>query len=111
MSEYLPTADDGVVIKRTDEEQPLQVFIDEFLSMKQEYLNLPDHEKTVPDQETLAYWNAEMGIHTADLRNTIRNRAIILKGRIDPIRDAGLLPARFEDEYQQLVTFINTTEP
>ncbi len=106
---YEATSDETVVEKVETQEIELQQLIDQFLSLKQEYLNLPDYNKTVPDQETLDFWNQEMNLVLADQVMQIKQGAIVLKGHVDPIRDAGLLPAQFEDEYQQLVDFINNT--
>lgn len=104
---YIATADPNVVVKRDDQDIDLSAYIAQFLSLKQEYLDLPDFNKTVPDQETLDYWNSEMQLQWEGQAATIRYAASQLLDKVTPIRDAGLLPSQFEDEYLQLYNFVN----
>ena len=69
---------------------------------------LPDWEKTIPDQETLFYWNAEQEDIYRGLVLEIKNRAFVLYNRIKPIYDAGLLPDRYHIRYLQLETYVTT---
>ncbi len=103
---YLPTADDGIVTKRHDSTIELQQLIDQYVSLKNEWQNRPDR-KTVPDQEALDFWNAEFDQEDGTIRYNIKQGAFQLYLKVQPIYLAGLLPARFEDEYLQLEIFAN----
>lgn len=107
MSEYLSTADDGIVVKRDDATIELQQLIDQYISLKQELQNLPDWTKTVPDAETLQFWNTEQEMINSQHVDQIKFAAIDLYGKVKPIYDSGLLPTRFHDEYFQLENYIN----
>jgi len=107
MATYTPGQDEDEVIKTISEDQPIDLtaFTTEFIDLKNSLQVLPK-SKTVPDQETLDKWNnyivIEVGIEQANLES----RAVLLYNEATAIKDAGLLPAKYEDEYQQLKTFI-----
>ena len=105
---YLETADDSEVIKQTSIVMDIDAIADEYTALKVEFQEIPDWNKTIPDAETLAYWNAEMEQVHANLVHEIKMRAGILLERLTPIRDAGFLPDRYEDKYTQLVNFVNS---
>ena len=104
---YLPTADDGEVIKRTDATITLQQLIDTYVSLKNEWDNRPTR-KTVPDIEAMDMWNGEFDREDATIRNNIKVGAYSLYLKIKPIYEGGLLPARYTDEYLKLETFANS---
>ena len=104
----MATADETKVLKVDDQEIDLAALIAQYQALKTEYLNLPDYNKTVPDQETLDFWNTEMSIQWSNQAAEIKTQAGILLSKVDPIRDAGLLPSQFEDEYQLLYNFVNS---
>lgn len=105
---YEPTSDPNVVEKSTVEEVDMSQLVGEYQTLKTEYQAIPDWEKTVPDQETLDFWNSEQeNLHVGTIAD-LKSRAQVLKSKIDPIRNQGLFPAQYEDEYQQLVNFINS---
>jgi hypothetical protein len=105
---YIATADESIVIKQDSGEVDLSALIAQYQSLRTEYQNLPDYNKTVPDQETLDFWNTEMRIQWDNLATEIKYRAGLLLAQVQPIRDAGLFPAAWEDQYQQLVNFVNS---
>jgi len=104
---YEETSDDSVVLRIETIDVQLQALVDEYLSLKAEYMNLPDWKKTVPDMDTLYFWNSEQQLLHFDLVHEIKGRAAVLLSRITPIYDAGLLPDRYYDEYDQLINFVN----
>jgi hypothetical protein len=108
---YNTTSDESIIEKVVTEDIDLQHIVDTFLALKAELQALPDWKKTVPDLETLNYWNSEQKLLHADLVHEIVFGAQNLKNQADPIRDAGLWPSQWEDEYQQLVNFINDNTP
>lgn len=103
---YLPTGDDGVVTKQTEVSIELQQLINQYISLRDEWLNRPER-KTVPDIEAMDAWNAEFDQQDAQIRFNIKQGAFQLYLKVQPIYLAGLLPARFEDEYLQLEIFAN----
>jgi hypothetical protein len=105
---YIATADPTVVIKQDQADIDLTALIQQYQSLKQEYLSLPDYNKTIPDQETLDFWNTEMSIMWDSQAQVIKTAAAILLSKVQPIYDAGLLPVQYEDDYNLLVNFVNS---
>lgn len=99
---YEPTANEDVVIQTNDKNIDLTVLIQEYSALKAEYLGLPQ-VKTTPDQETLNLYNAQVEEETLFLMN----RIVDFYNRIKPIKDAGLLPSKYDNEYQQLENLVN----
>lgn len=106
---YSGTTDPDIVDKyeTTTEEIDLSVYITEYLSIKNEYLALPEL-KTVPDAETLRAYNEQIGDLINYETEILKIKATALYNQLQPIYDAGLLPAQYNDEYAQLVAFINS---
>jgi hypothetical protein len=98
---YEATANEDVVIQTNDREVDLSALVDEYLTLKTEYQDRPQ-VKTVPDQETLNYYNAFIVLENVDLET----RITVLFYRLKPIYEAGLLPSKYNDEYQQLENFV-----
>ena len=107
MAEFISTPDNKVVVMRTDVELNLDDLVADYQSIKQAVVSLSRPNKTVPDQETLDFWNdAQDAIYYGEF-HVLKVRAGALFVKVKAIRDAGLLPAEYEDEYQQLVNFIS----
>lgn len=104
---YIPTENDSIILKTTETTIDLDKYITRYQIIKESYLTLPE-EKTTPDQETLDKYNNEVGILREDLLYRLKVQAASLYHDLKPIHDAGLLPSRYEDEYNQLESFINT---
>lgn len=105
---YTGNSDDSVVTKQVTADIDLDDVIDEYQALKAEYQGLPDLAKTEPDQETLDFWNVAKELERLELVVGIKQRATLLLAVVDPIRDAGLMPTRYETQYQQLLNFVNS---
>jgi hypothetical protein len=99
---YEATVNEDIVKQVTDKEIDLSVLVAEYITLRTAWFNRPQ-PKTTPDQETLNFWNAEIEIENAGLMGEIT----ALYYRLKPIYEAGLLPSKYEDEYQQLESFVN----
>ena len=104
---YEPTPDEDIVKKVTETLIDLSVYIERYKGLKKEYQAIPDL-KTTPDQETLDFFNQEREIENQSLEQGIRVSAEVLYNDLTPIVDAGLLPAKYQDEYDELEQFINS---
>lgn len=98
---YEATTNEDIVRRVDSTDIDLAALVQEYLTLKDMYFNRPQ-AKTVPDQETLDHWNEYIDIENQDLENNIR----ALYYNIKPIYDAGLLPTKYHDEYNQLETFV-----
>lgn len=109
MATYTSGIDEDHVVKTTETDQDLDltVFIDKFKSLKRQLQEIPD-AKTVPDQETLAYWTAFAYQEGQDGKAFLDAQAVELYEEATAIKDAGLLPSKYDDEYQQLETYVNS---
>lgn len=109
MATYSGTTDPDIVNKEEVliTQIDLQQYIDEFLSIKGEYLAMPKLKLT-PDVETLNYYNTEIGNLNESRLAILKTKAIVLYNELQPINDAGLLPAKYITQYNQLVAFINS---
>ncbi len=104
MAEYSATGDPDVVDKTTTKTVTLTISngVDKYLELEQRWLNRIQ-AKTVPDQETLDYYN-ESFVDTEE--EIIRIEAQQLYNDMNPIYEAGLLPPQYEDEYFRLKNFL-----
>ena len=107
MATYTPGANEDEVVKTISEDQSidLTVFTTEFQDIKSGLHGLPK-AKTTPDQETLDHWDNYIQTEVVVEKSTLESRATLLYLEATAIRDAGLLPAKYEDEYQQLKTYV-----
>ena len=107
MATYTPGANEDEVIKTTETDRTLDLtkLTTEFQRLKAELQSLPE-VKTVPDQDTLAFWNERAVPESEQEKHNIDQQAIALYDEADAVRGAGLLPAKYEDEYQQLKTYV-----
>jgi len=110
MATYTSGIDEDHVIKTisSDNDIDLTAFINKFKKLKEDLQNTPKI-KTAPDEETLEYWN-EFFVHqdAQQIKAFIDSRVKALYGDLKPIKDAGLLPSKYDDEYQQLKNYINS---
>ena len=108
MADYYPTVNPDVVEKRETESTnvDLQQYIDRYLSLEQEWQDRPKL-KTVPDQETLDFWNNNIG----NLRLVEEANIMIEAGRLYdellPIYELGLIPLKYNDELLRLKNFLD----
>jgi len=108
MATYTSGIDEDHVVKTTETDQDLDltVFIDKFKSLKRQLQEIPD-EKTVPDQETFAYWTAFAYQEGQDDKALLDVQVVELYDEVTAIKNAGLLPSKYNDEYQQLENYVN----
>lgn len=106
MSDYLPGETEDDVIKVDSKDLDLTVFIEMYQQLELELKALEQHKDT-PDQETLDYWNQSVDDRNAGNQASIDERAVFLYEAITPIKDAGLLPSKYDDEYNKLQNYVN----
>ena len=107
MKEYIQTSDPDVLIEREDREVLISDLVAEYVSIRDSVVALDMNQKATPDQETLDFWNEQKAAEDYGNSATLRARAGALFLRVKAVRDAGLLPAQYEDEYQIMVNFLN----
>jgi hypothetical protein len=109
MATYTPGDNEDHVIKSdlVSEDLDLTQFIAAFKQIKAALQEIPD-EKTTPDQETLDYWTAVVYIPGQDDKKSLDDKAVELYNEVKPVKDAGLLPSKYDDEYQQLESYVNS---
>lgn len=109
MATYTPGATEDDVIKTTETDQDLDltVFINKFLGLKGALLDLPKL-KTIPDQESMDYWNSIVYEEGQTYKAIIDADAVELYLEVTAIKNAGLLPSKYDDEYHQLENYVNS---
>jgi hypothetical protein len=109
MATYTPGIDEDQVIKTTSVDQALDltVFIKKFQELKTELLALPKL-KTVPDNESMNHWNGTVYEEGQTYKAIIDERAVELYNEATAIKNAGLLPSKYDDEYEQLENYVNS---
>jgi len=105
---YTAGSDEDHIIKWTETDQDLDLsnLIAEFIRLKGELQSLPKI-KTVPDQDTLDFWNNYVLTEVVADKDRLDNEVIILYNEAKAIRDVGLLPSKYYDEYDQLENYVN----
>lgn len=98
---YEATANEDIIKEVTDVEIDLSLIISEYQRLKVQYLNQPQL-KTVPDEETLAFYNNDVEVNINFLKSNIE----ALYYRVKPIYEAGFLPDKYHDEYAQLENLV-----
>jgi hypothetical protein len=108
MAEYTPGQNADEVIKVTEGNQilDLTVFITKFVRLRNALQNLPK-AKTVPDQETLVHWMATEYQMGQDDKVVMDMEVKELYNELTAIKNAGLLPSKYDDNYQQLENYVN----
>ena len=109
MATYTPGIDEDQVIKtiETDHYLDLAIYIKKFKNIKSGLQSIPDI-KTIPDQETLDHWLATMYEDGQADKERLDAQAVKVYNQIKPIKDAGLLPSKYDNEYQQLENYVNS---
>lgn len=109
MATYTPGSNEDHVIKTdsVSEDLDLTQFIEAFKRIKAALQEIPS-EKVSPDQETLEYWTAMVYVLGQDDKKSLDNQAVELHNEVKPIKDVGLLPSKYDDEYQQLDNYVNS---
>lgn len=109
MATYTPGDTEDQVIRSEMESEKLDLteYIAEFRRIKSALQEVPDI-KTMPDQETLDHWLAFVYQPGQDEKAVLDSQAVILYNNVKPIKDAGLLPSKYDDEYQQLENYVNS---
>lgn len=99
---------DGQLTELTSDATPvdLAMVIAEYQQLKSIYQTMPAFKDT-PDQETLQFYNTDILLQREAVIGSLKAPATALYIKVKAIRDAGLLPAEYEDEYLQLETFVN----
>lgn len=105
MAKYAQGQNEDKVIKTTEVDKTLDLtdFIRKFVKLKKALQELPV-KKTEPDQETLDYW---VSLEHDIPKEALDNEVLALYNKLKPIKDAGLIPPKYDDEYQQLENYIN----
>jgi hypothetical protein len=109
MATYTPGDNEDHVIKTTETDQDLDltVFIEKFQSLKQQLQDIPV-VKTVPDQEILDHWNSYVVEEGERNKVMLDSQAVELYNEATAIKNAGLLPSKYDAEYQQLEDYVNS---
>ena len=110
MATYKPGIDENHVIKTVSSESELDltVFIKAFIKLKNDLMNIPQI-KTEPDEETLEYWNEFFVLPERErIKASIDSKAERLYGYLKAIKEADLLPSKYDNEYKQLENYINS---
>ena len=105
MATYEPTADPDVVNKVETGEIDLSVYVGKYIVLESQWLNRPKL-KTEPDQETLNMYNKVISEELAGIEGSIRSEAQRLYEMLMPIYEAGLIPAKYNDELLRLQNFL-----
>ena len=93
---YEATAKEDIVREINSKNVDLTVYIQRFLDYKTQLQVLPQI-KTVPDTETLELYN----IHAENEQSELNRQIVDLYNDMKPIKDAGLLPSKYDYEYTQ----------
>lgn len=105
MAEYIPGETEDDVIKLTGQDIDLTQLTVKFNYIKSGLQNLEDH-KTVADQETLDYYNQGVDDRNTDEKARLDNQAVDLYNEAKAIKDAGLLPLKYHDEFERLENYV-----
>lgn len=103
---YQGTANEDVILDVNSKEIDLTELISTYQSIKQDYKDLPKKKET-PDQETLDHYNSMIDdLYLKGLTDIIV-RADNLYQVLKLIRDAGLLPKKYDTKYLEFEDFLN----
>lgn len=108
MAEYTQGQNEDVVIKTTETDKTLDltVFIRKFVQLRNALQALPAR-KTVPDIDSMRHWNESVYVEGQEQKINIDVEVVELYNEITAIKDAGFLPSKYDDDYQQLETYVN----
>lgn len=109
MADYTASGDPNIINKETSQGTTINLaeYITIYQGLKADYQAVKKL-KDIPDQDTLDFWNAEVTINGQLAIETIKGQATLLYRDLKPIKDAGLLPAIYDDEFNTLETFISS---
>lgn len=109
MSTYTPGDNEDHVVKttETDHDLDLTIYIKRFKQIKSGLQAIPG-AKTTPDQETLDHWMSTVYVDGQEDKERLDEQSVKLYDEMKPIKDAGLLPSKYDDEYQQLESYVNS---
>lgn len=109
MATYSPGTNEDHVIKTESvgHDLDLTIYIQSFKRIKSTLQSIPQ-AKQKPDQETLNHWNATMYEEGQERKILLDEQAVQLYNDVKPIKDAGLLPLKYNNEYQQLKNYIKS---
>jgi len=99
---YEATVNEDIVLDVSSREIDLIVLIQSFTNLKTQLQSLPS-QKSTPDAETLVLYNQWVDDQLRDTNSAISQLYLDVK----PIKDAGLLPSKYDDEYTQLENYVN----
>jgi hypothetical protein len=108
MATYTPGDNEDHVIKTitADQDLDLTVFIAKFKELESALKSLPKL-KTTPDNETMEHWNETVYVDGQTDKDNLDSQAVELYNEATAIKNAGLLPSKYDDEYQQLENYVN----
>ena len=109
MATYKPGANEDHVIRTEsiDHDLDLTIYIKNFKNIKAGLESIPK-SKTKPDQETLDHWMGTVYVDGQADKERLDEQTVSLYGQIKPIKDVGLLPSKYDNEYKQLENYINS---
>ena len=109
MAEYTPGETEDDVIKTTEHDQDLDLTVwkQQFISLKSDLQAIPNAKSTC-DQETLDHWMDTVYTDGQEEKVRLDEQAVLMYNEITAIKDAGLLPSKYDDEYQQLEDYVNS---
>lgn len=102
---YEATANEDIVNKIDVEPIDLTTYVSAYLILEDRWTNR-SQVKTTPDQETLDFWNDNIGGLRVSEEAAIRADAKILYNMLIPIYNAGLIPSKYNDELLRLKNFV-----
>jgi len=109
METYTSGLNEDHIIKTEsiDHDLDLTFYIKRFNNIKANLQSIPK-KKTVPDQETLDHWTSTIYEEGQMNKILLNEKVIRLYNQIKLIKDVGLLPSKYDEEYQQLETYVNS---
>lgn len=109
MAEYTAGETEDDIIKTTENDQDidLTVWKQQFLYLKGALQDIPNSKSTC-DQETLDHWMQSVYVEGQEEKVRLDEQAVLMYEEITAIKNAGLLPSKYDDEYQQLEDYVNS---
>jgi len=109
MATYSPGETEDDVIKTTDISQDLDLTVwkQQFTYLKNALQAIPNSKSTC-DQETLDHWMNTVYVEGQEDKIRFDEEAVLMYEEITAIKNAGLLPSKYDDEYQQLEDYVNS---
>lgn len=107
MATYKPGTNEDHVIKTESvgHDLDLTIYIKKFKNIRNALLAIPG-KKLTPDQETLDHWMETVYLDGQEEKERLNQEAVLLYELLKPIKEAGLLPIKYNSQYNQLKTYI-----